>query len=109
MLPIFMSKVIPGVPDLALHLNPKKYELFWPSACQGFPESKDNILHLYDGVSLLGSPIWGSEEFITNVVNMLNDQVKDLQTLILDLDYQEAASMYVKSTIYSKLFHLRLY
>ena len=74
---MFMSKFIPRGPRFGLHLNPKKCELFWPSASQGFPESKDNILRLYDGVSLLGSPIWGSEEFIINAVNRLNDQVKD--------------------------------
>ena len=51
-----------------------------------FHEFNDSILRLYDGVSLLGSPLWGTEHFAIKALNVLIDKVKGLQTLILELD-----------------------
>ena len=42
--------------------------------------------HLYNGVSLLGSPLWDAERFTIKALNVLIDKVKDLQTLILEID-----------------------
>jgi len=46
-------------PQISLHLNLSKCELFWPSG-DSFP---DFINRASEGLELLGSPIWGTDNF----------------------------------------------
>ena len=82
----FYDEVLFQGPSFGLYVNPQKCELFWPSEDQLFRGFNESILRLYDGVSLLGSPLWGTEHFTIKELNVRIDKVKGLQTLILELD-----------------------
>ena len=41
-----------------------KCEIYWPSGDALFPEFPSDVIRLKEGVCLLGSPLWGSEEFL---------------------------------------------
>ena len=86
----FYDEVLSRGPSFGLYVNPQKCELFWPSGDQLFHGFNESILRLYDGGSLLGCPIWGSEHFTIKALNVLIDKVKDLQMLILELDDPQA-------------------
>ena len=49
-------------PQFSLHLNPSKCELFWSSG-DSFPEFPTSINRAGEGLELLGSPIWGTDNF----------------------------------------------
>ena len=72
-------------PKYGLSLNPHKCELYWPSGDQDFPEFSNDIQRLSTGVSLLGSPLWGSATFYAASVNTLVQRVQSLHHLIPDL------------------------
>ena len=82
----FYDEILFQGPSFGLYVNPQKCELFWPSRDQLFYEFIESILHLYDGVSLLGSLLWGAEHFTIKALNVLIDKVKGLQTLILEVE-----------------------
>ena len=73
-------------PGYGLHLNPTKCELYWPSGDPTFPSFDPSIIRLQDGVSLLGSPIWGSDSFFSSFVAKTMTQINTLQSTILELD-----------------------
>ena len=49
-------------PRFGFHLNLSKCELFWPSG-DSFPEFPTSINRAGEGLELLGSPIWGTDNF----------------------------------------------
>ena len=49
-------------PRFGLHLNLSKCELFWPSG-DSFSEFPTSINRAGEGLELLGSPIWGTDNF----------------------------------------------
>lgn len=53
------NQILSRGPTFGLHLNPSKCELYWPTGDNSFPEFPANIIRLQDGVSLLGTPLWG--------------------------------------------------
>ncbi len=55
-------------PDRGLHLNISKCEVFWPSGDNSFAEFPNNISKPEDSVTLLGSPLWGSQAFFDQTV-----------------------------------------
>ena len=62
----FLDKLISIGPDLGLHLNLCKHEIFWPTGDQNFPEFPAEfslVLLNKGGVDLLVSPIFGSDAF----------------------------------------------
>ena len=79
------QKISTAGPKYGLTLNPQKCELFWPTGDQTFPEFDNNIQRLSEGVSLLGSPLWGSDIFFANHVHQLVQNTKSLHALIPDL------------------------
>ena len=79
------QKISTAGPKYGLTLNPQKCELFWPTGDQTFPEFDNNIQRLSEGVSLLGSPLWGSDTFFANHVHQLVQNTKSLHALIPDL------------------------
>ncbi len=69
-----------------LLLNPAKCEVYWPSGDPDFPEFPKEICRLKEGVTLLGSPLWGSKEFMASEVDAVIDKALEMQVRILDLD-----------------------
>ncbi len=69
-----------------LMLNPSKCEVFWPSGDPTFPNFPPEIFRPGDGITLLGSPLWGSADFISSQVEAVIDKVMEVQEKILELD-----------------------
>ena len=74
----FFDQISIQGPKFGLKLNPRKCEAFWPSGDHSFPELHSDIIRLQEGVSLLGSPIWGTNAYISSTVQSLVDSVNDL-------------------------------
>ena len=47
-------------PIFGLQINLNKYELYWPSGDQTFPEFPSEVRRLSEGIELLKSPVQGS-------------------------------------------------
>ena len=52
-------------------LNKKKCEEYWPSEDTDFLDLPPEIIHLKEGVSLLGSPVWGTPQYMVVCVTRL--------------------------------------
>ena len=70
-------------PSYGLHPNLSKCEVFWPSGDRFFtdfpPAVKRVVLPQAGGINFLGSPIWGSPEFLSAFVGSVVDRVSALQ------------------------------
>lgn len=66
-------------PQYGLLLNLSKCELYWPSGNTQFPEFPPEITRLKEGVSLLGSPLWGAPSFFSATVAQLIDKTTAVQ------------------------------
>ena len=86
-------------PQFGLYLNHSKCELFWPSGDATFPEFPPDILRLEDGVSLLGSPLWGSRDFFVSTIAQLVDRVVIIQSKIANLDDPQVALHLLRSCL----------
>ena len=73
-------------PAFGLHVNLDKCEVFWPSSDQTFPELPAQVRRLSDGVELLGSPVYGTDEFFKSSVAKRIDKVLDAQSHLNDLE-----------------------
>ena len=49
--------------SFGLFLTTKKFELFWPTVDQSFPNFSSEIRRASTSLDLQGSPVWGSEDF----------------------------------------------
>ena len=69
-------------PSYGLHHNLSKCEVFWPSGDQSFvdfpPAVKRVVLPEVGGIDFLGSPIWGSPDFLSTFVGSVVDHVSVL-------------------------------
>ena len=65
-------------PQFGLHLNISKCELFWPSG-DPFPEFPTNINRASGGLELLGSPIWGTDNFLISSCPLVNPRLWPLK------------------------------
>ena len=74
-----------GIP-FGLILNLNKCEVYWPSGDQDFTEFPPEVIRLVDGISLLGSPIWDSLEYLSSCIAKLVSRVESIQLKILELD-----------------------
>ena len=72
--------------QFGLFLNKRKCEIYWPSGNQDFPQFPDELIRLKEGVSLLGSPIWGTTEYMKASITSLIDKAIVAQSNILELD-----------------------
>ena len=76
-------------PSYGLHPNLSKCEVFWPSGDQSFtdfpPAVKRVVFPQAGGFDFLGSPIWGSPEFLSAFVGSVVDRVSALQERLRDL------------------------
>lgn len=59
-------------PKFVLHLNCSKCEAYWLSGDTNLPPE---IIRFKNGVSLLGSPIWGSPDYSSPMVACLVDRL----------------------------------
>ena len=66
-------------PAFDLHVNLDKCEVFWPNGDQAFLELPFQVRRFLDGVELLGSSVYGTDEFITSSVAKCIDKVLDAQ------------------------------
>ena len=73
-------------PQYGLYLNINKCEIYWPSGDALFPEFPLDVIRLKEGVCLLGSPLWGSEEFFQQNVNKTVDDALDIQLKTLEME-----------------------
>ena len=58
-------------PSFGLFLNKKKCELYWPAGDQSFSDFPSEIRRPSAGLDLLGSPVWGSEDFYNSLLPRL--------------------------------------
>ena len=73
-------------PSLGLHLNPGKCEIYWPSGDQSFSRFSEDIVRLRDGVSILGSPLFGTPSYMASKVADVVEKVGCLQEKLLLLE-----------------------
>ena len=78
------------LPCIAVYLHDRF--LYWisghgePTGDPSFLEFPPTIIRQTEGITLLGSPVWGSQKFIQATITPLLDVVYSLQTLITDLN-----------------------
>ena len=75
-------------PRHGLHINKAKCEVFWPSGDPTFPEFSADVHRVVastGGAQLLGSPIFGSQEYYNNCVGKKVDIVLSCQEHLSDL------------------------
>ena len=82
LLELFLAKC----PRSGLHINQGKYEIYWPSRDNTFPQCPIEIHRLTDGLELLSSPVHGSDIFFQNSVAKRIDKVLDIQSHLNDID-----------------------
>ena len=76
-------------PSYGLLVNVDKCEVFWPSGDQTFPEFPSEIKRVYQsegGATLLGSPVYGKDDFIDSTLAKVVDKVLNSQNHLQDLD-----------------------
>ena len=98
-------------PSYGLHPNLSKCEVFWPSGDQSFtdfpPAVKRVVLPQAGGIDFLGSPIWGSPEFLSAFVGSVVDRVSALQERLRDLGDPQVELHLLRSCLgVCKLNHL---
>ena len=113
--PTALSSFLDGLqlrgPSYGLHPNLSKCEVFWPSGDQSFadfpPAVKRVVLPQTGGIDFLGSPIWGSPEFLSTFVGSVVDRVSVLQERLRDLDDPQVELHLLRSCLgVCKLNHL---
>lgn len=82
----FVEQISRFGPDYGLFLNLSKCEVFWPCGDFSFPEFPEEFLRPTEGISLLGSPLWGEESFYQEVVDSTIAKTLSLQSSILELE-----------------------
>ena len=96
-----------------LQLNQRKCKVYWPTGNQEFMELPPEVAHLTEGVSLLGSLIWGSPEYMSSCVAKLvcsvetmQEKILDLMTLKLSYTFFNLVQEYVRLIMCFTLYHL---
>jgi len=93
-------------PDFGLHLNLSKCELFWPSGDPTFPEFPSDIKRV-TSLELLGSPLWGDENFFHKFLSSRLDKVATTQDKLALLDDPQVELHLLRSCLSScKIIHL---
>ena len=98
-------------PSYGLHPNLSKCEVFWPSHDQSVvdfpPAVKRLVLHEVGGIDFLGSPIWGSPDFLSTFVGSVVDRISVLQACLEDLEDPQVELLLLHSCLgVCKLNHL---
>ena len=100
-----MSLFTTREPDFGLHLNLSKCELFWPSGNPTFKFPSD--IRRVNGLELLGSPLWGDENFFHEFLSSRLDKVATIQDKLALLDDPQVELHLLRSCLSScKIIHL---
>ena len=93
-------------PKYGLYLNLNNCEVFWPSGDQNFPEiplQVQRVMEVEGGADLLGSPIYGSEQYYNAHINTVTKAQKHL----IDIDNPEIEFQLLRSSLsLPKINHL---
>ena len=76
-------------PSYGLHLNISKCEVFWPTEDPTFPEfpsTMERVAQTNGGAELLGSPVWGSNDFFKNCFSKRIDKIWECQQNLQSLE-----------------------
>ena len=107
----FLELLLEKGPQFGLFVNLEKTELFWPSGDQLYPDFPVTIRRINassDGVTLLGSPTWGPDEFFRNFVRQHINKVLESQARLMDLENPQVALHLLRSCLgLCKLNHLQ--
>ena len=105
-----LTQISKNGPKFGLHLNMKKCEVFWPSGDQFFSEFPEEVCRVRDkqgGVELLGSPVWGTSDFIKSFVATQVGRILELQSCLGDLEDPQAELHLLRSCLSTgKISHL---
>ena len=72
--------------QFGLLLNKNKCEVYWPSGSPEFIEFPTEVTRLREGVMLLGSPVYGTPQYMSSCVAQLVNKTEALQEKIYDLE-----------------------
>ena len=72
--------------QFGLLLNKNKCEVYWPSGSPEFIEFPTEVTRLREGVTLLGSPVYGTPQYMSSCVAQLVNKTEALQEKICDLE-----------------------
>ena len=89
-----LDTILEKGPQLGLHVNLAKCEVFRPSGDQDFPEFPRAIKRISEddaGLELLGSPVVGTKDFFDVAVRQRVEKVLRLQDQLTDLDNPQVA------------------
>ena len=105
-----LTQISKNGPKFGLHLNMKKCEVFWASGDQlfsKFPVEVRRVRDKHSGVELLGSPVWGTTDFIKSFVATQVGRVLELQSHLGDLEDPQAELHLLRSCLSTgKIGHL---
>ena len=105
-----LTQISKNGPKFGLHLNMKKCEVFWPSGDQFFSEFPEEVCRVRDeqgGVELLGSPVWGTSDFIKSFVATQVGRILELQSCLGDLEDPQVELHLLRSCLSTgKIRHL---
>ena len=95
----FLNQVALHGPKYGLLFNPKKCEVYWPSGDDTFPEFPSDVNRLTKGVTLLGSPLWGTTTFMTETVAGIMERVFAVQSKLPGLEDKQVAVHMLRSCL----------
>ena len=94
-------------PSFGLFLNKKKCELFWPAGDQSFSDFPSEICRPSTGLDLLGSPVWGSEDFYNSYFASKVDRTLHFHSLLSFLEDPQCEFHLLRSCLsICKISHL---
>ena len=76
-----------------------KCEVYWPTGDQSFPELLTQIKRLTRGIKLLGSPVYGEDDFIQATVARRIEKVIEAQSHLRDLDHLQVELQLLRSCL----------
>ena len=97
-------------PDYGLEINMSKCEVFWPSGDPSFPEfplSIERVALTKGGAELLGSPVWGSEQFFQDCFSKRIEKIWQCQQELQSLENPQTELHLLRSCLsLCKINHL---
>ena len=97
-------------PSYGLQLNMSKCEDFWPTGDPTFPEfpsTIERVAQTNGGAELLGSPVWGSNDFFKNCFSKRIDKIWECQQNLQSLENPQVELQLLRSCLsLCKINHL---
>ena len=107
----FLELLCKRGPEFGLYVNLGKCEIFWPSGDQQFPELPEEVTRIAcsadSGLHLLGSPAFGTPEFMASFPSTRVSKVLACQARLTDLDDPQVELHLLRSGLsLCKMVHL---